>query len=323
LKKFFTHDLIIIQICLKAESGVNIFTVSEPYPLALITRSGKTESIHYGHAVLLGNQGIKRHFGDPSFCCYTRSIIKPIQAKISYEFLGNNLDTAFLALACASHNSESSQLNFLNKFAEYFMVNEITLQCGFDPRFPNSTLNHNCAGKHLAMIAACKNSNLDLEIYLSPDHPLQKSIYQEIIKLLGKNAKPPLYTGIDGCSLPTFYMSLENMAQIFLALINDPTYKPIINAMNAYPNLVGGEKQIDSMIMSSAPNKFIAKGGAEGLMMIANLELQEILVIKIVDGSNRAKAFITSKLLQELDWLNLNIDDRIFNSRDLVVGNFV
>jgi L-asparaginase II len=296
--------------------------LSAPYPLAFVTRCGKTESIHYGHAVVLSNQGIKKHYGDPSFCCYTRSIIKPIQAKISYEFLGLNLDQEFLALACASHNSEPNQLNSLKKFAEHFSIDTTCLQCGFDPRYANSTLNHNCAGKHLAMISACKNSKLDLDTYLSPDHPLQKSIYQEIIKLLGNNAKTPIHTGIDGCSLPTFYMSLENMAQIFLALIKDPAYKPIIDAMNAYPNLVGGKEHIDSIIMRSQPHQFIAKGGAEGLMMVANLDAQEILIIKIVDGSSRAKPFITSKLLQELDWLNLDIDCKIYNSKGLIIGNF-
>jgi L-asparaginase II len=297
--------------------------LSAPYPLALVTRCGKTESIHYGHAVVLGNQGIKKHYGDPSFCCYTRSIIKPIQAKISYEFLGLNLDQEFLALACASHNSEPNQLNSLKKFAEHFSIDITCLQCGFDPRYPNSTLNHNCAGKHLAMISACKNSKLDLDTYLSPDHPLQKSIYQEIINLLGKNATTPIYTGIDGCSLPTFYMSLENMAQLFLALIKDPTYRAIINAMNTYPDLVGGEKQIDSIIMRNQPNKFIAKGGAEGLMMVANLEAQEILIIKIVDGSSRAKAYITAKLIRELGWFDLSIEHNIFNARGLNIGNFI
>ncbi len=297
--------------------------MSDPYPLALVTRCGKTESIHYGHAVVLGNQGIKKHYGDPSFCCYTRSIIKPIQAKISYEFLGLNLDQEFLALACASHNSEPNQLNSLKRFAEHFSIDTTCLQCGFDPRYANSTLNHNCAGKHLAMISACKNSKLDLDTYLSPDHPLQKSIYQEIINLLGKNVTTPIYTGIDGCSLPTFYMSLENMAQLFLALIKDPTYRAIINAMNTYPDLVGGEKQIDSIIMRNQPNKFIAKGGAEGLMMVANLDTQEILIIKIVDGSSRAKAYITAKLIRELGWLNLNIENNIYNARGLLIGNFI
>lgn len=297
--------------------------MSDPYPLALVTRCGKTESIHYGHAVVLGNQGIRKHYGDPSFCCYTRSIIKPIQAKISYEFLGLNLDQEFLALACASHNSEPNQLNSLKKFAEHFSIDTTCLQCGFDPRYPNSTLNHNCAGKHLAMISACKNSKLDLDTYLSPDHPLQKSIYQEIINLLGKNAITPIYTGIDGCSLPTFYMSLENMAQLFLALIKDPTYRAIINAMNTYPDLVGGEKQIDSIIMRNQPNKFIAKGGAEGLMMVANLDTQEILIIKIVDGSSRAKAYITAKLIREIGWLNLNIENNIYNARGLLIGNLI
>jgi L-asparaginase II len=113
------------------------------------------------------------------------------------------------------------------------------------------------------------------------------------------------------------------MAQLFLALIKDPTYRAIINAMNTYPDLVGGEKQIDSIIMRNQPNKFIAKGGAEGLMMVANLDTQEILIIKIVDGSSRAKAYITAKLIRELGWLNLNIENNIYNARGLLFGNLI
>jgi L-asparaginase II len=296
--------------------------LSEPYPLALVTRSDKTESIHYGHAVVLSNQGIKKHYGDPDFCCYTRSIIKPIQAKISYEFLGHNLDPVFLALACASHNSEPDQLNYLEKFSEQFNINKTCLQCGFDPKYPNSTLHHNCAGKHLAMLSACKNSKLDLDTYLSPEHPLQKAIYQELLKLGGSKLQAPIHTGIDGCSLPTFYMSLKNMAEIFLAMIQNPDYIPIINAMNSYPDLVGGKKQIDSIIMKNSPNKFIAKGGAEGLMMIANLKDQEVLIIKIIDGSSRAKAYISSKLISELGWLDLPVENNIYNARGLLIGSF-
>ena len=300
-----------------------IFKVSEPYPLALVTRSGKTESIHYGHALVLGKSGIKKKYGNPDFCCYTRSIIKPIQAKISFDFLEHNLNQEFLALACASHNSEPDQLNYLTKFAEHFNIDTTCLKCGFDPKYPNSTLNHNCAGKHLAMISACKNSKLDLDTYLNPDHLLQKSIYQELVKLGDKNLLAPIHTGIDGCSLPTFYMSLKNMAKIFLAMIQDPDYTSIINAMNTYPNLIGGKRQIDSIIMSSAPNKFIAKGGAEGLMIVANLQVQEILIIKIIDGSSRAKAFITAKLLRELDWLDLQIENKLFNANNLEIGSFL
>jgi len=273
--------------------------------------------------VVLGKTGIKKQYGNPDFCCYTRSIIKPIQAKVSYEFLGQKLDPAFLALACASHNSEPEQLNNLEKFAQEFNIDEICLQCGFNPRYPNSTLNHNCAGKHLAMLSACKNSKLDLDTYLSPEHPLQQSIYQELLKLGCSKLQAPIHTGIDGCSLPTFYMSLKNMAEIFLAMIQNPDYIPIINAMNSYPDLIGGKNQIDSIIMRSSPNKFIAKGGAEGLMMIANLTAQEVLIIKIIDGSHRAKAYISSKLIKELGWLDINIDNKLYNARDLEIGSFL
>ena len=62
------------------------------------------------------------------------------------------------------------------------------------------------------------------------------------------------------------------MANLFLAILKDPAYKKITDAMNKFPLLIGGERQIDSLIMKHNPYKFIAKGGAEGLMMVLNLE---------------------------------------------------
>jgi L-asparaginase len=297
--------------------------VFDPYPLAEIIRSGKTESIHYGHAVVLSKQGIKKYYGNPDFQCYTRSIIKPIQAKVSYDFLDKKLENKFLALACASHNSEPEQIEALRQFAQEFEISEKCLQCGFDTKNTQSTLNHNCAGKHLAMLSACKKSNLELSNYLNIDHPIQVAILQEMLNLLNTDPQPKIHTGIDGCSLPTFYLSLKDMAKIFLNLIQNLDYLPIINAMNLYPFLIGGKNQIDSMIMNQAPNKFIAKGGAEGLMMVANLSAQEVLIIKIIDGSSRAKAYITSKLMREIGWLDINISNKLYNARNLEVGSIL
>jgi hypothetical protein len=58
-------------------------------------------------------------------------------------------------------------------------------------------------------------------------------------------------------------------------------------------------------------------------MMVANLQVQEILIIKIIDGSSRAKAFITAKLLRELDWLDLQIENKLFNANNLEIGSFL
>ena len=73
--------------------------------------------------------------------------------------------------------------------------------------------------------------------------------------------------------------------------------------MCRYPLLIAGPKNIDSQVMQASEGKLIAKGGAEGMMMVSNLETQEVLIIKIMDGSNRAKPTITLGFLEELGWL--------------------
>jgi L-asparaginase len=287
----------------------------DPFPLAEVIRSGKTESIHYGHAVVLSTSGIQKQYGNADFNCYTRSIIKPIQAKISYDLLGRNLQDQFLALACASHTSQPAQIEILKNFAEHFKIDISCLQCGFDPKYPDSRLHHNCAGKHLLVVSACMHAGLAVNSYLDFNHPIQIAIHNELIRLLRQDPKTSIYRGVDGCGLPTYYLSIKQMAEIFLALIQDPSYQPLINAMINYPELVGGPEQIDSLIMKSSPGNFLAKGGAESLMMIANLNKKEVLIIKIVDGSNRAKAFISSNLLKDLGWMDIKIPNSMFKSQ--------
>ncbi len=293
--------------------------------LAKVLRADAVESIHYGHACLFSKSGLAQIWGDENFYCFTRSIIKPIQAKVSLIDLDNAVSNEDIAIGSASHsgNEEARLLvrDLLNKFANV----ESNLKCGtFVTKHKNleSRIHHNCSGKHSLMLAACKKQNYSIDNYDDLKHPLQQKILQELQRLSGKDS---IRTAIDGCGLPTFYLAIKDMAKTFYNLITDPDYQRIISAMNQFPFIVGGEEQFDSLLMNKYPNKFLAKGGAEGLMVVCNLEKQESLLIKIIDGSSRAKAFITNKFLEELNWIekkSIPIDINIYNSRKEIVGTY-
>ena len=51
--------------------------------LATVYRNKQIESIHYGIAVLVKGEKIIQSWGNGEFKCFTRSIIKTIQAKVS------------------------------------------------------------------------------------------------------------------------------------------------------------------------------------------------------------------------------------------------
>lgn len=291
--------------------------------LAQVYRGAEVESLHSGIAVLFSSSGLKQAWGDPDFSCYTRSIIKPIQAKVSQELLGVKLSSVELAMATASHHAEAEQLKQIKALMDKFDIKETNLHCGLysSPHHKlTSVIEHNCSGKHTLMIAACKKQGWDINNYHDLNHPIQEAVKNELARLY--DAPIGSKTAVDGCGIPTFYLSLKQMAKIFTKMLADPAYAEIIRAMREYPLIIGGAKQIDSLLMKNSSN-LIAKGGAEGLMMIANLEKQEVLVIKIIDGSSRAKSMISLAFAESLGWIEtglIKLDNSIYNSRNECVG---
>lgn len=291
--------------------------------LAQIRRGNQTESIHFGHLCLINSDLQVDTFGSDFFSCYTRSIIKPLQAKISLDILGDSLSNQDLAIASSSHLATDESLDLVKNLLSKFHNTEESLLCGTNTesgKSLSSRLHHNCSGKHSLMLATCKKQAWSVDNYDHIDHPIQQLILAEIKRLTNINH---IETAIDGCGLPTFYLSLEQMALCFLNLIKDKDYKRIINAMNQFPFASGGFKQIDSLLMHHYPNRFLAKGGAEGLMMVANLKSFEVLIIKIIDGSSRAKSCITRSILEQLNWIehdSIPLDSNIYNSNKTTVG---
>ncbi len=289
-------------------------------PQIQVYRGDKLESQHDFDALLYGVSGIISVWGNSDRYLFSRSLIKPVQAKVSLDFIrsaGLNLSASQIAIACSSHNAEAEQLAAVDSILRDFAVDKSHITCGYV---------HNCSGKHSAILAALSASGLDLQ-YLNPGHEYHQRMALELSRLgLTREA----YSCSDGCGLPTYHLSISELAALFQSMICDKAYAEIISAMNSYPFLVGGTKQFDSLLMSNYPNRFIAKSGAEGLMMLANLKLKQVLVLKLRDGAKRAKAYAAYKLARELQWLNddeanevaiLNATaENTFNAQDHLTG---
>lgn len=271
--------------------------MKDPVLLAKIFRGDYVESIHLGHAVLYGENKIIESWGDPGFKCFTRSIIKIIQAKVSSELLEEELSSDELAIIASSHRAENQHLSVISKLIEKFDLDSSKLQCGYHPHKKDSQLNHYCSAKHLAMLAACEKQGWGMDNYIEKDHPLQIKIIEEVKKL---NSECSIITEKDGCGLPSFYMSLTDMAKLFSSLIKDSAYQKFIEAANQHPELIASKANFDTDLMMQYPGKFYAKGGAEGMILIINLELKQVLLVKVLDGSDRAKKQIASKFIKEL-----------------------
>jgi len=283
-------------------------------PVIQVYRGDKVESEHGFDAVLVSAAALIRSWGDASRQIFTRSLIKPIQAKVSLDFIraaGFNLSPEQIVIASSSHNAETDQLKVVNSILDDFSLDPALIACGHS---------HNCSGKHSAILAACSAASLSRE-YLSIEHPYHHALAAELYRL-GLKQEP--YSCSDGCGLQTYHMTMTELASLFAVMISDPAYIEIIEAMNSYPLLVGGARQFDSLLMQAYPMTYIAKGGAEGLMMVANLKTGEVIVLKLRDGAKRVKSYAVAALMRELDWDLADVyETSTINAQGLITGAYV
>jgi L-asparaginase II len=232
-----------------------------------VWRGNTVEATHLVHVASTGGE----QRGDPSLVCHFRSSMKPLQAIPLVESYDDLTDDE-IAIACASHEAETAQIEAVRTLLGRAHATGDDLELGLQAGRPHGKLGHNCSGKHAGMLAACHANGWPTHPYRDPAHPLQV----RILELIG-----PGDVAADGCGVPTVAMSLERMAQVFTMI--PPR---IVEAMLAKPELVGGSRADDTDLMLALPG-WIAKRGAEGLLCALSPDGVG-WVFKVADGANRA-----------------------------------
>ena len=230
-------------------------------------RGNVVESVHRVHVAT--TEGIL--YGE-DLVCFLRSAAKPIQAVPLAEAYAD-LDDDELAIACASHRAEPAQLAAVRKLLDRAGASVDDLENGPQEGRPEGKLGHNCSGKHTGMLAACRANGWPFAGYRLPEHPLQ----QRIGALIGARE-----TAIDGCGLPTYALPLTAQAALLAR-----TPERIAAAMQARPELVGGEGADDTELMRLLPGS-VAKCGAEGLLCLVTTDRRGY-AFKVEDGDGRAR----------------------------------
>ena len=105
--------------------------------------------------------------GDPELLTYFRSSAKPIQA-LPIIRARPDLDDAEIAIACASHLHRPDQLEPVRRLLAKAEATEDDLECGPEP----TRLEHNCSGKHAAMLLLCRERGWPIEGYRLAVAPL-------------------------------------------------------------------------------------------------------------------------------------------------------
>lgn len=272
-------------------------------PIALATRNGLEESVHHGAGVAIGpGRAVLATIGDPDLVIYPRSCLKPMQVHAMVG-LGLELADEQIAVACASHDGSAMHLDAVRSILERYHLAESDLAntagrpygaaarasarvAGVEP----SPLQHNCSGKHAAMLATCRINGWSFDSYLEVDHPLQVAITAGI-EQLGAVVN---HIGVDGCGAPTHAIILSDLARAFAALAAPGSI--VGRAMSAQPTMVGGPTRDVTLWMQAVPT-LVAKEGAAGVMA-AGFADGRALAFKVAGGSDVARQAVVAEALR-------------------------
>jgi L-asparaginase len=275
-------------------------------------RGDVVEARHRVHGVAVAGGAIVESRGDPELLTYFRSSAKPIQALPVVRARGD-LDDAEIAIACASHLRRPDQLQPVHSLLGKADASEDDLECGPEP----TRIEHNCSGKHAAMLVLCRVNDWPTEGYRLPSHPCQQAMLAEVAAAAEIDSST-MPTGVDGCGIPTYGLSLERMAHSFSRFESLEGGRRTADAMRARPELVRGDGAADTELMRLGDG-WVAKGGAEGLLCAARDGLG--LALKVEDGAQRPIRSALATFLGQLGFETGHLADvPVENSRGEVVG---
>ncbi len=311
-----------------------------------VTRGSQIESRHEVYAVVLDeNGGEIFSSGNPNLITCVRSSLKPFQASAAIK-AGATTAAKFtgeeIALMCASHNGEEIHVNTAKGMAEKLGFDIALYECGSHPPYDSgarsqarktgfTSFHNNCSGKHSGMLALAKHLGVDPHGYIEYNHPVQEAIFNQLRTLTNKDKFPH---GIDGCSAPTPFMSLTEIAKLFQTLGSGkiPELNTAYDAMTAHPYLVGGKNRFDSEFIAALKRRGLTKVGGEAIRgMVIKTEKYGVVGIaqKIMDGNQRANETAVMTILNYLNLLRSEENEllqkynkkQLFNHRKIQIGD--
>jgi len=311
-----------------------------------VTRGGKIESRHEVFVIAIDEDGKTiLSIGSPDYITCIRSSFKPFQASAAIKS-GAVKTAGFseqeIALMCASHNGEEIHVKTAKRMVNKLGLDISHYECGSHPPYDHAARNkarqngftpfhNNCSGKHSGMLAVAQHLGADTKDYINPDHPVQQTIIDQLKRLTGKKELP---LGIDGCSAPTPFLSLKEIALLFQAL-GSGNYRELniaYRAMTSHPYLIGGKDRFDTDFNAALKGRGITKVGGEAIRgMVIKTEKYGVVGIaqKIIDGNQRANETAVMTILNNLNLLKSEENEllqkynkkQLFNHRKIHIGD--
>ena len=279
--------------------------------LVEVTRGPLVESRHRGAVAVSDAAGRSMlAIGDVGVPVFPRSAIKALQAIALVE--GGAADRygfgdEDLALACASHSGEPAHIAGVARMLAKSGLDASALRCGAHWPISQSAayalartdtpsaLDNNCSGKHAGFLCLACAMGADTAEYFRPQHPVQRQVRAVLENFTGAVLGEEV-CAIDGCSVPTWAMPLQNLAHGFakfgtghgLAPTRAAAAARLRQACAAKPWFVAGTGRFCTEIMELFGERAFVKTGAEGVYCGALPRQGFGIAIKCDDGAARA-----------------------------------
>ncbi len=279
--------------------------------LVEVTRGPLVESRHRGAVAVVDAEGRNvLVIGDVTAPMFPRSAIKALQAIALVELGaadGYGFDDEALALACASHSGEPAHVAGVERMLAKIGLDASALRCGVHWPISQSAayalartgtasaLHNNCSGKHAGFLCLACAMQADTADYFRPEHPVQQQVRAVLEDFTGV-ALGQEVCAIDGCSVPTWAVPLQNLAHGFAKFGTGRGLLPeraaaaarLRRACAAKPWFVAGAGRFCTEIMQLFGERVFVKTGAEGVYCAALPQQGLGIAIKCDDGAARA-----------------------------------
>ncbi|MEX0855998.1 MAG: asparaginase [Gemmatimonadota bacterium] len=308
----------------------------------LLRRGSVIESRHRIHLAVVDATGRREAFaGDPEFVTFLRSAAKPMQAIPLVEdgvVDGFGISTEELALCCGSHGGEPAHLQGVRNLLARCDLDEAALACGALRPMSDSAahallasggsataIHNNCSGKHAGMLALARHRGWSIEGYTRPEHPVQRRMRREVARWTDLD-EDRLHTGVDGCGVVCFGMTIEEMARGYARLgsaARDGASGPraVVDAMVAHPFMVAGTGRLCTRLMEATSGRIFAKVGAEGVYCAGVREGGLGIAVKAEDGARRAAEVAVLRALELLGLLSPSVREALADDLRVPIRN--
>jgi L-asparaginase II len=167
-----------------------------------------------------------------------------------------------------------------------------------------SALHNNCYGKHAGFLCLACAMGIDHTDYWQPEHRVQREVRAVIEDLTGAVLSDDR-RAIDGCSVPTWAIPLQNLARGFARFATGEGLSPVraaaaqrlLRACAQKPWHVAGTGRFCTEIMQIFGARVFVKTGAEGVYCGALPEQGLGIALKCDDGAGRAAQAIMAAMI--------------------------